>query len=79
MSIERVADEKKIDKRTNLTKIFAEVIVDFTAGKPQDDTVKWIDLKPPEIQVKLAKINYKVSLYMVQQLANRENNISLES
>lgn len=42
--------------------------MDYTAGKPQDDTVKWIGLKPTEIQAKLAELNYEVSLYMVQQL-----------
>lgn len=51
-----------------MTKVFAEVIVDYTAGKPQDDTVRWIGLKPTEIQTKLTELNYEVSLYMVQQL-----------
>ncbi len=48
--------KKKIETKPELTKIFAEVIVDYTAGKPQDDTVRWIGLKPTEIQDKLAEM-----------------------
>jgi len=43
-------------------------MMDYTAGKPQDDTVKWIGLKPTEVQAKLAELNFEVSLYIVQQL-----------
>ena len=42
--------------------------MDYTAGKPQDDTLRWVGLKPTEIQAKLAEFHFEVSLYMVQQL-----------
>ena len=51
-----------------LPKVFAKVVEDYTAGKPQDDTTRWIGLKPSEIQEKLAKENYEVSPYIIGQL-----------
>lgn len=48
--------------------MFAEVVEDYTAGKPQDDSITWIGLKPQEIQEKLAHKNYEVSPYIVGQL-----------
>ena len=51
-----------------MPKVFAKVIEAYTAGKPQDDTINWIGLKPVEIQSKLADLNYEVSPYIIQQL-----------
>ncbi len=63
-----MAVEKKILVEPELPKIFAEVVSDYIAGKPQDDSMIWIGLKPHEIQEKLAKQNYEVSPYIVGQL-----------
>lgn len=60
--------EKKLLSEPNLVKVFAEVVEDFIGGKPQDDTIKWIGLKPIEIQEKLGKQNYIISPYIAQQL-----------
>ncbi len=60
--------KKKVDTEPELSKIFAEVVEDYTAGKPQDNSIRWIGLKPAEIQEKLAANNYQVSPYIVQQL-----------
>ena len=51
-----------------LPKVFAEVVENHTAGKPQDDSIRWTGLKPSEIQEKLAALNYEVSPYIIQQL-----------
>jgi len=60
--------EKKLLTEPELPKVFAEVVEDYTAGKPQDHTIKWIGLKPAEIQEKLADKDYQVSPYIVRQL-----------
>jgi len=60
--------EKKILTEPNLTKVFAQVVENDIAGKPQDDTIRWIGLKPEEIQKRLASKNYIVSPYIVKQL-----------
>jgi hypothetical protein len=60
--------EKKSSAEPDLPKVFAEVVEDYTAGKPQDDSVKWIGLKPQEIQVKLADRDFVCSLYIIGQL-----------
>lgn len=44
------------------------MVEDYTAGKPQDYSVKWVGLKVHEIQEKLANKDYTVSPYIVQQL-----------
>lgn len=59
---------KKISTEPELPKVFAEVVEDYTAGKPQDDSVKWIGLTAEEIQGKLADRDYQVSPYIVRQL-----------
>ncbi|MCR9286206.1 MAG: hypothetical protein NXI23_02325 [Bacteroidetes bacterium] len=64
----RAAVVKKNETDPISTKIFVEVITGYTAGKPQDDTVRWIGLRPTELQAKLTDLNHEVSLYMVQQL-----------
>ena len=51
-----------------MPKVFTEVVEDYTAGKPQDDTIRWIGLKPREIQEKLAAKNFLCSLYIISQL-----------
>jgi len=60
--------EKKLETEPELLKVFAEVVEDYIAGKPQDDSVRWIGLTPTEIQQKLAALDYQVSAYIIQQL-----------
>lgn len=50
--------------------MFAEVVTDFTAGDPQSSEVKWIGLKPSQLQSKLQDRNYSVSFYIIDQLLN---------
>ena len=59
---------KKTTSDKQLTKVFTEVIEDHTAGKPQDDSVRWVGLKRKEIQEKLAKRDHQVSPYIVGEL-----------
>ena len=66
--VDQEADEKKIHTNPGLTKVFAEVVEDFTAGDPERDHVKWVGLKPSHLQQKLAQRNYQVSFYIIGQL-----------
>lgn len=68
-----MAVEKKILSSDNkLTKVFTEVVEDYTAGTPQDEITKWVGLKPSEIRHKLADQNYEVSVYIIKQLLKTE-------
>ena len=51
-----------------LPKIFAEVVEDFTAGDPQQAQVRWVGLRPAQIQRLLGQRAYEVSFYMIHQL-----------
>lgn len=61
-------EEKKTTSDKQLTKVFTEVIEDHTAGKPQDDSVRWVGLKKKEIQEKLVERGHQVSPYIVGEL-----------
>lgn len=64
-----MAVEKKIlSNNAELTNVFTEVVKDYTAGTPQEETTKWVGLKPSEIRDKIVKQNYEVSIYTVKQL-----------
>ena len=63
-----MAVEKKILAEPALPKVFAEVVSNYIAGKPQDDSINWIGLKPTEIQNKLEEKNHKVSPYIIGEL-----------
>ena len=62
--------EKKLQTDPSLSKVFAEVVEDFTAGDPQSSTVKWVSLQPSQLQSKLQDRNYEVSFYILHQLLN---------
>ena len=61
-------EEKKTTLEPELTKVFTELVEDHVAGKPQDDSVRWIGLKNREIQEKLAERDYQVSPYILGEL-----------
>ena len=63
-------EEKKLHNDPNLSKVFAEVVDDFTAGDPQSSEVKWTGLRPSQLQAKLKDRNYEVSFYIIDQLLN---------
>lgn len=60
--------EKKLETESDLPKIFAEVVEDYTGGNPQQSDQKWVGLKPKEIQQKLTERNHEVSFYIIHQL-----------
>lgn len=60
--------EKKLELATELPKVFAEVVEDYTGGNPQESQQKWVGLKPKEIHDKLVERDYKVSYYIINQL-----------
>ena len=64
-------DEKKVQTNPELTKVFAEVVEDFTAGDPEKEHVKWVSLKPGHLQGKLAERNCQVSFYIIHQLLDQ--------
>lgn len=66
--VEQEAVEKKILLESDLPKVFAEVVEDYTAGNPQATEEKWVALKPHEVQQKLAQRDYEVSFYIIHQL-----------
>lgn len=56
----------------DLSRVFVEVVEDYTAGNPQDSQQKWVGLKPFEVQQKLLEKDYKVSYYIIHQLLSNE-------
>lgn len=56
----------------DLSRVFVEVVEDYTAGNPQDSQDKWVGLKPFEVQQKLLEKNYEVSYYIIHQLLANE-------
>lgn len=61
-------DEKKLQTTPELVEIFTETVSDYRAGDPQKTTLKWVGLKPCEIQNKLGERNWEVSTYLIKEL-----------
>lgn len=60
--------EKKILQSPELSKIFAQVVENYTAGSPTDESVRWTGLRPLELRQRLKEHNYEVSDYIVHKL-----------
>jgi hypothetical protein len=61
------------EKLKGLEKAFFRVLAKYTAGSPQDETIKWTNLTNKEITEKLAQEGFEVSKTVVAKLL-RENN-----
>lgn len=53
--------------------IFDELVESHTAGLPQDDTVRWLDLNVSQIQDKFKDRSISVSEYIVRQMLKQRN------
>lgn len=68
----KVLEEKKIlNEKPDIENIFLDIIKEYTAGNPMDET-KWTNLKQREISEIFKEKGYDVSEYIVAQLL--ENN-----
>jgi len=65
---EQAEAEKKILQSPELPKIFAQVVENYTAGSPTDESVRWTGLRPLELRQRLKEHDYEVSDYIVHQL-----------
>ena len=64
----QAAVEKKSSQQVELVQVFAQVTEGHTGGSPTDAGVKWVSLKPLELQQTLEERGFEVSLHVVGQL-----------
>lgn len=62
-----------LDLHPEYLDIFDELIESHTAGLPQDDTVRWLDLKVSQIQDKFKERNISVSEYVIRQMLKQRD------
>lgn len=62
-----------LDQHPEYLDIFDKLVDSHTAGLPQDDTVKWLDLRVSQIQDEFKDRNISVSEYIVRQMLKLRN------
>lgn len=55
-----------------MTRVFAEVVSDYQGGLPQDEGVKWVGLRPSQLQRRLQSRAYEISYYHIHQLLDAQ-------
>lgn len=55
-----------------MTQVFAEVVSDYQGGLPQDEGVKWVGLRPSQLQRRLQSRDYEISYYHIHQLLDAQ-------
>ena len=60
--------KNKLEQYPELENIFLDVLREHTAGSPQDDAIRWTDLRPREIAERITAAGIPVSRRLVRKL-----------